>query len=50
MLSGDPGRGWIAHSWTGVDLAAGRSLPQSAISTDTDEDPFDEAIPVPDHP
>ncbi len=51
VLSGDIQQGWRAHSWTGADLDAGFRTPEPALDVAApDEDPFDEAMPVPDHP
>ncbi len=51
VLSGDLRTGWTAHSWTGTDLAAGSAAQGSGVPLGPeDEDPFDEAIPVPDRP
>ena len=53
VLSGDLQLGWTAHSWTDAELD-GQVLP-AANAPDIaphvgDDDPFDEAMPVPDHP
>ncbi len=50
ILDGDPGTGWTALSWTGVRFAGGLPVEPAEDDTSTaipDEDPFDEAIPVP---
>ncbi|MET3807454.1 putative phosphoglycerate mutase [Nakamurella sp. UYEF19] len=51
VLEGDPGRGWIAESWTGAEIGepttTAASDPEGGAST---EDPFDDPIPVPEHP
>lgn len=57
VLSGDPDQGWIVHSWTGADIehgwanqgSANQPVPAAAADS-TDEDPFDEQIPVPGRP
>lgn len=53
ILDGDPGTGWTAMSWTGVRFADGVPVADSepGIAGGTpDEDPFDEQIPVSEHP
>ncbi len=53
VLDGDPASGWTAVSWTGVRFDGGRPVdedePGPAEDT-SDEDPFDEQIPVSEHP
>ncbi|QNK81670.1 histidine phosphatase family protein [Nakamurella sp. PAMC28650] len=48
VLSGDLEQGWTAHSWTGAQVGAG--LVGATPSAPGDEDPFDDAIPVPARP
>ena len=53
VLAGDVERGWTALSWTGSDIDddGGLGLRKAGAVTDpTDEDPFDDPIPVPPHP
>lgn len=55
VLTGDPGHGWTARSWTGaqIDGPMGTALPgpgQVLPDGGADEDPFDDPMPVPDHP
>jgi broad specificity phosphatase PhoE len=53
ILDGDPDAGWTAVSWTGVQFAAGLPVADTESVADTgtpDEDPFDEQIPVSEHP
>lgn len=49
VLDGDPAGGWTAVSWTGVAFAGAAPVSDSGpdAGDDTDEDPFDEKIPVP---
>lgn len=53
VLDGDPSTGWTAVSWTGVRFAGGVPVaeiePGEQVGT-ADEDPFDEPIPVAEHP
>ena len=44
VLDGNPELGWTVLSWTGADVA-GELTPTAASSSD--DDPFDDAIPVP---
>ena len=52
VLSGDLERGWTALSWTGSEVDdRGVGLQKGRPGTDpTDDDPFDDPIPVPAHP
>ena len=51
VLEGDPVAGWTALSWTGVSFAGGVPVAETDAGAGTpDEDPFDEEIPVPEHP
>jgi len=51
ILDGDPRTGWTAVSWTGARFVGGVPVADSAPGLDTpDEDPFDEQIPVSEHP
>jgi len=54
VLSGDPDRGWVVQSWTGADIDGGSVHRQVAAAGSTagstDEDPFDDPIPVPGRP
>lgn len=51
ILDGAPGTGWTAVSWTGVRFVGGVPVADSEPAMDTpDEDPFDEQIPVSEHP
>ena len=51
VLEGYPTTGWIAASWTGVQFN-GSTPPNGTTEALAipDEDPFDEAIPLPGHP
>lgn len=48
-LTGDQEHGWIVDSWTSADLG-GRGTPVVTDRAPDVEDPFDDAIPVPDLP
>lgn len=53
VLDGDPAAGWTALSWTGVRFDGGLPVPGESPEDGAgagDEDPFDEQIPVTDHP
>lgn len=53
VLDGDPATGWTAVSWSGVQFDGGLpvEVDESGPAADTpDEDPFDEQIPVSEHP
>lgn len=49
VLSGDLQQGWTARSWTSAELT-GEVEGRGATPSGADEDPFDDPIPVPDHP